>query len=440
MKRTFLITLVLGFFYQTGIAQSFDKATLDRYLDTLEINNKFMGSVAISKSDEVIYSRSIGYADFEHKIKADKNTKYRIGSITKTFTAVLVLKAIEKNKIDLNQSIDKFFPAIKNAGKITVNQLLHHRSGIHNFTNDKEYLTWNTKPKTQKEMIEIIAKGGSDFEPGSKYEYSNSNYVLLTFILQQAFDQQYSDLLTEYITKPLRLKNTYLGGKINVQNGESKSYKFSGTWKVEPETDISVPLGAGGIVSTPGDLVKFSYALFNGKLLTQESLEQMKSLKDGYGMGLIQIPFYEKRGYGHTGGIDGFTSVFVYFPDGDISYALTSNGTNYNTNNISIAVLSAVYGKPFKMPEFNKTYEVSSKDLDKYLGVYASKQIPLKMTITKQNDTLIAQATGQSSFPLKATAKDKFEFEQAGIILEFSPKDSTMILTQGGGEVKFNKE
>jgi CubicO group peptidase (beta-lactamase class C family) len=112
-------------------------------------------------------------------------------------------------------------------------------------------------------------------------------------------------------------------------------------WNAEAETDISIPIGAGGIVSTPTDLTKFSDALFGGKLLKTESLEIMKTIKDQYGIGLFQIPFFDKKGYGHTGGIDGFTSVFIHFSDENISYALISNGTNFNNNDISIAVLSA---------------------------------------------------------------------------------------------------
>src|SRR5690606_7637191 len=108
-----------------------------------------------------------------------------------------------------------------------------------------------------------------------------------------------------------------------------------------------------------------------------ESLDQMMSIKDGYGMGLFEFPFYEHVGYGHTGGIDGFKSVFSHFPEDGISYALTSNGSNYNINNISIAILSAVYNKSYEIPEF-LTYEVSSDDLDQYLGVYASEEIALK--------------------------------------------------------------
>ena len=439
MKKAILTTALFLTLGQIGFSQNLDKTKLDNYFNALEQNNKFMGSVAVSKNGEIIYIKSIGFADIENKVKATENSKYRIGSISKSFTTVLILKAVEQKKLNTNQTIDKWFPTIKNAKKITVNHLLSHRSGIHNFTDDKDYLTWNTQPKTEKEMIEIIAKGGSDFNPDSKAEYSNSNFVLLTYILEKTFTKSYSDLLQEFIVKPIGLKNTYVFGKINPSNNECKSYSFSGSWKTETETDFTVPLGAGAITSTPSDLTKFADALFSGKLLTNESLEIMKTIKDGYGIGLFQIPFYKSVGYGHTGGIDGFSSIYSYFSDDKISYALISNGTNINNNDISISVLSAIYDKPYEIPVFT-TFTLTSEDLDKYLGVYASKQIPLKITISKDGNTLIAQGTGQPAFPIEATEKDKFKFDQAGAKFEFNLTAKTMILFQGGGQINFTKE
>ena len=439
MKKAILTTALFLTLGQIGFSQNLDKTKLDNYFNALEQNNKFMGSVAVSKNGEIIYIKSIGFADVENKVKATENSKYRIGSISKSFTTVLVLKAVELKKLNTNQTIDKWFPTIKNAKKITVNYLLSHRSGIHNFTDDKDYLTWNTQPKTEKEMIEIIAKGDSDFNPDSKAEYSNSNFVLLTYILEKTFTKSYSDLLQEFIVKPIGLTNTYVFGKINPSNNECKSYSFKGSWKTETETDFTVSLGAGAIISTPSDLTKFADALFSGKLLTNESLEIMKTIKDGYGIGLFQIPFYKSVGYGHTGGIDGFSSVYSYFLDDKISYALISNGTNTNNNDISIAVLSAVYDKPYEIPVFT-TFTLTSEDLDKYLGVYASKQIPMKITISKDGNTLIAQGTGQPAFPIEATEKDKFKFDQAGAKFEFKPTAKTMILFQGGGQINFTKE
>ncbi len=439
MRATILATLIITISTLPAITQNIDKVKLDAYFDQLEKHEKFMGSVALSRKGELIYSKTIGFADVENKIKANENSKYRIGSISKTFTTVLVMKAAEEKKLNLNQTIDKYFPEIKNADKITVSNLLYHRSGIHSFTDDQDYLKWNTQPKTEKEMLEIIVKGGSDFEPDSKSAYSNSNFVLLTFIVEKSFGKTYKDLIDKYIVKPVRLKNTGFGGKTDTANNECKSYSYTDSWKLEPETDMSIPLGAGGIVSTPVDLIKFSDALFNGKLVSNESLEQMKTINGQFGMGLIKIPFYDKTGFGHTGGIDGFSSVFSHFADEDISYAMISNGTNFNNNNISLAVLSAVYNKPFDIPEF-KVYQITPDELDQYTGVYSSTQIPLKITITKSSANLVAQATGQSAFPLESTAKDKFKFEQAGIVMEFNPTEKTMILKQGGGQFLFKKE
>ncbi len=439
MKKLILPVIILAVSVLQGIAQNFDKAKLDAYFDNLEKNDKFLGSVAVSQNGEIIYARSVGFADVENKLKANENSKYRIGSISKTFTTVLVMKAVEEKKLELDQTIDKFFPEVKNAGKITVANLLYHRSGIHSFTDDKEYLDWNTQPKTEKELLDIIIKGGSDFEPDTKSVYSNSNFVLLTFIVEKSFGKSYKVLVDELIAKPAGLKNTALGGKIDTGKNECKSYKYLGQWNVEPETDISVPLGAGGIVSTPTDLVRFSDALFGVKLVSNESLEKMQTINGQYGMGLFKIPFYDKTGFGHTGGIDAFSSVFIHFEDGNVSYALTSNGTNFINNNISIAVLSAVFGRDFEIPEFN-TFKVNGETLEKYVGVYSSTQIPLKITITRNNETLVAQATGQPAFPLEATAADKFKFEQAGVVMEFNAADNSMILKQGGGVFNYKKE
>ena len=439
MVRIILFVLLTGLTIQKGLSQTFDKNKLDNYFSALEANQKFMGSVAISKNGTIIYTNQIGYSDVENKIKPDNNTKYRIGSISKTFTTVLVLKAVNEGKLKLTDNIDTWFPTIKNANKITISDLLYHRSGIHNFTADEDYLKWNTEKKSEKEMIEIISKGGSDFEPGIKAEYSNSNFVLLSYILQNIYKKDYAQLLNEQIVKPIGLKNTYLGKKINIKNNECYSYSFKGSWIKEGETDMSIPMGAGAIVSTPSDLTRFADALFNEKLVSHEDLELMKTLKDNIGMGLFKVPFYDKFGYGHNGGIDGYTSAMYHFADDNVSIAVTSNGTNFDNNQISIALLSDVYNKPYDIPTF-KTFEVTSADLDKYLGVYSSKQIPLKITITKQGKTLIAQGTEQAATALEATEKDKFKFERAGAVFEFNPEDKSMVLKQGGAIIYFSKE
>ena len=431
----FFITLCAA----TSFAQKFDKEKLDLYFQTLENNNKFMGSVALSENGKIIYTKSIGFSDVESKTKPNETTKYRIGSISKSFTSALVFKAVEENKLSLDTKISKYFPNIKNADKISISNLLNHRSGIHSFTDNENYLSWNTQKKSEEELLKIIEDGGSDFEPDTKADYSNSNYVLLSFILEEIYKKPYSEILQEKIIKPISLKNTYAGGKINLKNDEAHSYTFENHWIKETETDLSIPLGAGAIVSTPSDLLQFTNALFNGKIISEKNLKLMETIKDDYGSGLFQMPFGTKKAFGHTGGIDGFSSNYGYFPEEKVAFALTSNGSNYTNNNIAIAVLNAVFNQPYEIPTF-KTLDLSSADLDQYLGIYSSKDIPLKITVTKNDTTLMAQATGQSAFPLDASDKNIFKFDQAGIVLEFMPANKTMILKQGGKNYNFIKD
>ncbi|MCZ2395485.1 MAG: beta-lactamase family protein [Chitinophagales bacterium] len=438
MKKI-ILTTVCTVICTILFAQNFDKTKLDNYFNALEANNKFMGSVAVSKDGAIIYSKTVGFSDVENNIKANDISKYRIGSITKTFTAVLVLKAMEEKKIKLDEKLSKYYPTIKNANKITIEDLLYHRSGIHSFTDDEDYDSWSTQSKSKEELINIISNGESEFEPGSKFAYSNPNYILLSFILQDIYGKTYADLLQEKIIKPIGLSNTYFGHQISAKNNECYSYSYTKSWVKESETNTSIPMGAGGLVSTPTDLTKFDEALFSGKIISKKSLELMTTLKDNFGMGIFPLPFHEIKGWGHTGAIDGFSSMMAYFPDQKVSFALISNGDNYNNNTISIAVLSAVFNKPYDTPDF-KTYKVTSEELDKYLGTYATKDLPLKLTITKEGETLIAQATGQQRLPLEARGKDVFTFDRAGIVLEFNPENKTIVLKQGGGKYTFTKE
>lgn len=436
-RFNFLLLLLLSF---QAVQSQNNFEQLDNYFDTIQKYQKAMGTVALAKDGKITYMRSFGFADLENKTPDNDSTEYRIGSISKTFTAVLILKTVDKNKLTIDQTIDKWFPSIPNAKLITVSDLLYHRSGIHNFTDDSTYLEWNTKPKSESELLSLIEKGGSDFAPGTKMAYSNSNYVLLSILLEKINQKTYEQLLNEEIIQPLQLKRTYYGKKINTANNESYSYTFNGQgFEKSTETDMSIPRGAGAIVSTPSDLIKFINALFKGQLLTQKTFELMTTPKDNFGMGLFKVPFGNKTGWGHTGGVDGFRSVFSYFPSDSISYALCTNGAAINPNDISIAVLSAANGLEVTLPDFSSGF-LSPDQLVKYTGTYVSKDLPLKITVSVKEGNLIAQATGQSSFILTAKGEDKFVFDAAGLTMEFKPAANEMTLIQGGKTFAFKKE
>jgi D-alanyl-D-alanine carboxypeptidase len=438
MKK--IITCLCALIVTSVFSQTFNAKRLDSLFALMEKNNKFMGSIAIAENGKTIYTKSIGFDDIASSKKSSINSKYRIGSISKTFTASLIFKAVEEKKIDLNQTIDKYFPTIKNAKTITISNLLNHRSGIYDFTSNPDYLKWNTQPQSRAKMTERIAAGDVVFEPNTKGKYSNSNYILLSYILEDIYKKSYGEILNLKIIKPLKLKNTYLGGKINLENNEAYSYTLSGKWEKETETDMSIPLGAGAIVSNPTDLNLFIEGLFAGKIVSIEHLNEMKTIKDKYGMGIMELPYFERKGYGHNGAIDGFRSVVDYYPEEKLALAITSNGAmGYDNNNVLLCALSSYFNKPYTMPVFT-SITVTAETLDPYLGNYGSAQIPLKIDISKKDNILVAQATGQPSFPLEATAANIFKFDAAGIILEFNPDKKEMILKQGGKEFTFNKQ
>ena len=350
-------------------AQTLDKAKLDQFFDRLAEKNKAMGSLTVAKDGRLLYTRAIGYSQINgsERKPATTATRYRVGSITKMFTAVMIFQFVAEGKLKLSDTLDKFFPQIPNAGKVTIAHILTHRSGIHDFIKEPDFRSWSMNPRTKDETLVFIAKGTPDFEPGEKRSYSNAAYVLLGFIVEKLAGKPYQDALKKRITGKLGLTDTYRAmGKTDVSKKESFSYLYAEDWKQQDEIDLSIPGGAGAIVSTSSDLVKFIQALFDGKLISQESVNQMKN-----GMGMSDLKLGDKTFYGHAGSMDGFRSMLVYLPEEKLAVAYTSNGMVYPAQNIIRGVLDIYWNKPFQIPTF-ETVAVSPEVLDKYLGVYSS--------------------------------------------------------------------
>jgi len=317
--------------------------------------------------------------------------------------------------------------------------LLNHRSGIYNITDLPDYLSWNQNAMTNQEMVAKIKSSGTDFEPGTKFSYSNSGYILLGYILEKVYKKSYAELLEQKITKSLGLKNTYYGGKINLQKMEAFSYTLETPMKKSEETDLSIPAAAGAMVSTSADLLKFIQDLFNHKIISEKSLSQMTTMTDNYGFGIFRVPFYNTSGFGHNGGIDGFTSALYYFPELKTGYVMLSNGTAFDNNQITIAAMSLATGKNIEIPNFTAA-NVDPATLQKYAGTYSSTQLPIKIEVREKNGQIFAQATGQGEFPLQAKSENTFTFDTAGIQLDFDSDKKTMKLLQGGMEILFTKE
>lgn len=441
IKILFALLLTLALF-TAAHAQTPDKAELDRFFDRLAEKNKAMGSLVVARDGNVLYTRAIGYSQINaaEKKPVSAATRYRVGSITKMFTAAMIFQLVEERKLKLTDTLDKFFPQIPNAQKITVAQILAHRSGIHDIFEDPKLRPSKTTPKTQSELLAIIAKGTPDFEPDAKYSYSNSGYVLLGMIVEKVGGKSYGEALKKRITSKIGLKDTYVGaGNIEANKNESFSYRYVRDWEQQPETHSSILFGAGAIVSTPNDLVKFIQALFDGKIVSKESLASMKTIRDGYGLGMETFTYNGKTFYGHTGGIDNFGSWLAFLPEERLALAYTSNAKIYPVAKIVDGVFDIYYKKPFQIPAFD-SIEVSTEVLDKYVGVYTIPGTPAKFTVTRDDATLFIQMSGQSAIPLEAMAQDKFGIESAGIVFEFDVAKNQMIQKRGGRERVFTKE
>ncbi len=422
---------------------TFNHEQLDQFFDHLYEHNRYMGSIGVLSGDELVYLRADGYADAEAGIENTYKTKFPVGSVTKPFTATLVMQLAEEGKLSTDDKLEMYYPEFPNAGDVSIEMLLHHRSGIFSFTNDPDYMEWMNEYHSREEMLEIMKSYEPVFEPDSKTEYSNTNYVLLGYILEDVTGSSYQELLKKRITEPAELTETYYGKQISTERNEAFSYSYDDGWNIMPETDMSVPHGAGAIVSTPEDLVRFAQTLFSGELVSEESLEKMTSIRDGFGLGLIEYPYYDKTGFGHTGGIDGYQANLAIYPDDDLYVAFTTNALSYSNNELLVAILDTWHGREITLPDFDSV-ELSEDFLAQYEGEYASEQIHLEISLWVEDGSLMAQGTGQPAFPLDAGSETLFRFEQAGVVIDFETTEESgsnnFVLRQGGQEFLFEKK
>lgn len=439
-----LCALLLSFALSVGgAAQAPDRLKLDQFLARLATKNKAMGSLTIARDGKVLYARAIGYGkiDGTERRPLTSASRFRIGSITKMFTAVMVLQLVEEGRLGLTDTLDKYFPQIPNSRKITIAQILAHRSGIHDSILDRKLRPAPaTTAITRDEMLALIAKGTPDFEPDAKHAYSNSGYLVLGLILEKVTGKTYGEILAERITSKIALEDTYVAtGNIDVSRNESLTYlNLGGDWRPVPETHPSLLFSAGAIVSTPSDLARFVEALFDLKLISEKSLASMRTIRDGDGMGMEPFEFAGKTFYGHTGGGDNYGAWLAYLPEEKLAIAYTTNAKVYPVADIVRGVVEIYYGRPFHIPDFEPV-AVSPDVLDTYVGVYSSPDAPVKFRITRQDSTLYFQPPGQTAVPLEATAKNAFKIEGA-VVIEFDAAKGQMTIRRGGGERVFTKE
>ncbi|GAA3629111.1 serine hydrolase domain-containing protein [Flavivirga jejuensis] len=427
----FLLTSTLCFPQQDNFKQ------LDSFFKTLSDNNKVMGTLVVSKNGQVIYDKSIGYASVSEGKKITKASKFRLASITKTFTATMVYQLVDEGKLKLTDKLSSHFPQIPNAENITIENLLTHSSGLYEITKDAGFKTWHLEGATREEMLARMQKYPGVFEPNEKCKYSNSNFLLLGYIIENIEKTSYAEVLQKRIADKLNLKNTYYGGKINATNNECVSYKYKkGTLTQSEETDMSVPGGAGGIVATPYDLVTFYESLFTGELMSSESFSKMITIKKfPYGSGIFKGEMYGLDSYGHGGAIDGFATEITYIPEEKTTIVLLANALNYSISDIITNGFLASQNKDLVKPMANMTFiELTEQQIQPFAGEYEYfiENEKVSFTIVAEGNVLKGSPNPNMLFKFKAIKNNEFVQEKFGIHLKFNLKEKTLIFSQAG--------
>jgi len=451
IMKTVISTLLLFFLLSVAPTQVWSQTNIDteklhNFFTVLEENQRFIGSLYVSRNGEELFSRAYGIRTAEGD-PSTPDTRYRIGSITKSYTSAMILKFVEEGDLSFDTTLDQFLPGIPNADRITIEHLLRHQSGLANFTSLEDYASYMNRPRSRDEHVSRFEQLDTSFDPGAGTEYSNTGYVLLGFIIEDLSGQSYNEALKLMIADPLGLESTYAGSKDRSSAKEADPFIFqNGEWTPVPKTDLSVTGGAGSLVATAEETAQFYTSLFDGELLTEEMVDTMSSFEGAIGMGLLRIPFYDRYLTGHNGGIDGFQSNAAYDPQTGLSFALLGNGVNYNFNDILIGMLSIVYGREYSIPTFEERQPItlSPEQLTAYTGTYASPGFPLKIQIFIENGSLKAQATGQGAFPLTMFSKESAAYEQAGIEITFNQESDGRYtgfkFSQAGSTFQFTLE
>ena len=356
VKSQLLAALLLVTSGAASAADAVPAATkkLNAYFDALQAQGTVSGSIAISERGVLRYQRSIGFATVENGIPqpADTGTRYRIGPVTKLFTAVLTMQLAEQASITLDNKLAEFYPDLPNAIAMTYRNLLQQRSGLAHYTDAPDFDTWRNTARTHAEMLDVITAGGARFAPGERVEKNDTNYLLLGYVLEKIYERSYDDIVRRQITSKLGLVRTYYAGTGGSSTLESISYQATPDgWRAEVDRDPSIDGGAGGMVSNATDLVTFMDAVFTGKLVTPYSLESMRDQSGGSGIGLWPRTLAGNSALGESGNIGSFNACVYHFPDKKISIAWTSNASRVPMDEILEEALRLIFEKGRKPPK-----------------------------------------------------------------------------------------
>lgn len=378
----------------------------------------------IAQKGQIIYKNAFGTAEMEQKLVMKPENVFRIGSITKQFTAVCILQLMEQGKLTLQDDIRRFIPDYPTQGyTITIEHLLTHTSGIASYTSQPDYDEHMTDDVTPLEMIDRFKNLPMDFTPGTQWKYSNSGYFLLGYIIGQASGMPYDEYVRTNIFKPCGMTNSYCGNDIGLIPNRVGTYSMSEYGYVNaPPLSMMQPYAAGNIMSTVEDLFKWNQALHAYKLVKKENLDKAfvnHKLSDGslsgYGYGWFIGTLQSSLTYEHGGGINGTLTMSIYLPQEDVFVAVFHNCDDFSPHDIASRLAAMAIGKPYE----HEVIAIDQSLLADYTGVYENAGGEQRI-ITLEGTQLFSQRGRNPKFPIDAFAKDKFFVKEGLLEIEFA--------------------
>jgi len=363
--------------------------------------------VLIAKKGQIIYEKGYGTANLELNVPMSSEMVFRIGSITKQFTAISILQLVDKGQIALTDSIQKFIKDFHfNGKKITIENLLTHTSGIKGYEQiDAKVPNAIRVDFLSKTIIDSLAKLTLEFEPNTKYNYSNSNFFLLGYIIEQVSGKTYQQYLKENIFEPAGLNSTYYDSQTQIIPYRTNGYSFSdGKYLNTDFISMSLVYSAGALLSNVSDLFKWHQALYNGQIIKKEIFLKAITpyiLADGkqidYGYGFFIRNENGIRSIGHGGAIDGFRATEIYYPDQDVYVACLLNSDKDNEAKLFQSIANIALG--IKADQQVQEIKLSGYILSKYVGTYKNYKNNVSIKIYRANDRIygdLSNGTGSN--------------------------------------------
>jgi CubicO group peptidase (beta-lactamase class C family) len=423
-----IISFLLFSFLNKSIAQTnLDKdltAKFDQLLSEQFKSNESGATAIVSRKGQIIYKKAFGMANMELNVPMQTENVFRIGSISKQFTAVAILQLMEQGKLNLQDEITKFIPDYPTHGhKITIEHLLTHTSGIQSYTGMKEFEAVLRLDKKPEDFIGFFKNQPMEFAPGTKWNYNNSGYFLLGYIIEKISGKTYPEYVEENLFKPLGMTNSYYGSDSKIIKNRASAYSKNENGFVNADPlSMTLPYAAGSLQSTVEDLYKWNQAIHAYKLVKKETLDKAFTpyvLSDGkktdYGYGWSIGNVQGSLSIEHGGGIPGFLTMGIYLPKEDVFVAVFSNCDCNSPDAVTSKLAALAIGKPFDYKEIKS----DTLAMKQSIGVYEMAGSDEKRYISYSNGKLTSQRNRLTKFNIKPFEKDKYFFENMMNTIEF---------------------